>query len=100
MWLRQDRPDCRRFFPISGHGEETCVSAVFRLARYSAGRWRGLSPGQVDDAIHLYNLGWSLARVGRHLGVEHVVVLNELRERGVPARDTHGRLRDEAGNHR
>jgi site-specific DNA recombinase len=26
-------------------------------------RRRGLSPKQVDDAIHLYNLGWSMARV-------------------------------------
>jgi hypothetical protein len=25
-------------------------------------RRRGLSPDQGDDAIHLYNLGWSLAR--------------------------------------
>jgi hypothetical protein len=31
-------------------------------------RRRGLSPDQVDHAIHLYNLGWSLARVGQHLG--------------------------------
>jgi hypothetical protein len=30
-------------------------------------RRRGLSPDQIDDAIHLYNLGWSLARVGEHL---------------------------------
>jgi len=27
-------------------------------------RRRGLSPDQVDDAIHLYHLGWSLTRVG------------------------------------
>ncbi|MFB9727655.1 hypothetical protein [Haloechinothrix salitolerans] len=27
-------------------------------------RRRSLSPEQVDTAIHLYNLGWSLARVG------------------------------------
>ena len=33
-------------------------------------RRRGLSPDQVDDAIHL-DLGWSLARVGQHLGVNH-----------------------------
>ncbi|MFI9844689.1 helix-turn-helix domain-containing protein [Nonomuraea sp. NPDC051941] len=50
-------------------------------------RRRGLSPDQVDDAIHLYNLGWSLARVGAHLGVNHTTVLNELRERGIPTRD-------------
>jgi hypothetical protein len=56
-------------------------------------RRRGLSPHQVDEAIHLYNLGWSLARVGKHLNVDHVTVLNKLRERGVPRRDTHARPR-------
>ncbi|WET78675.1 hypothetical protein P3102_32265 [Amycolatopsis sp. QT-25] len=56
-------------------------------------RRRGLAPEQVDDAIYLYNLGWSLARVGAHLGVNHTTVLNKLRERGVPTRDTHGRPR-------
>jgi hypothetical protein len=56
-------------------------------------RRRGLSPDQVDNAIHLYNLGWSLARVGEHLNVDHVTVLTKLRERGIPTRDTHGRPR-------
>ncbi|WP_272481912.1 hypothetical protein [Amycolatopsis orientalis] len=36
------------------------------------------------DAFHLYNLGWSLARVGEHLGVDHTTVLTKLRERGIP----------------
>jgi hypothetical protein len=48
-------------------------------------RRRGLSPDQVDDAIHLYNLGWSLART-------------TLRERGIPTRDTQGRPRSKAGD--
>ncbi|MGH3517628.1 MAG: helix-turn-helix domain-containing protein [Haloechinothrix sp.] len=47
-------------------------------------RRRGLSPDQVDTAIHLYNRGWSLARVGQHLGVDHTTVLSKLRERGIP----------------
>jgi hypothetical protein len=55
-------------------------------------RRRGLSPGQVDDAIRLY-IGWSLARIGEHLGVDPTTVLNRLRERGIPTRDTHGRPR-------
>jgi len=59
-------------------------------------RRRGLSPDQVDDTIHLYNLGWPLARVGDHLDVNHATVLNKLRERGIPTRDTHGRPRVEA----
>ncbi|WP_416333282.1 hypothetical protein, partial [Amycolatopsis echigonensis] len=45
------------------------------------------------SSIHLYSLGWSLARVGQHLNVDHTTVLTKLRERGVPTRDTHGRPR-------
>lgn len=56
-------------------------------------RRRGLSPDEVDDAIHLYKLGWSLARVGEHLNVDHTTVLTKLRERGIPTRDSHGRSR-------
>ncbi|WP_410624947.1 hypothetical protein [Amycolatopsis sp. cmx-8-4] len=56
-------------------------------------RRRGLSPDQVDDAVHLYNLDWSLARVGEHLNVDHSTVLTKLRERSVLTRDTHGRPR-------
>ncbi|WP_228003222.1 hypothetical protein [Nocardia australiensis] len=56
-------------------------------------RRRGLSPKQVDEAIDLYNLGWSLAKVARHLTVDPVTVLDRLRERGVRTRDTHGRPR-------
>ena len=56
-------------------------------------RRRGLSPNQVDTAIHLYHLGWSLARVSQHLGVDHTTVLTKLREHGIPTRDTHGRPR-------
>ncbi|MEC3978734.1 helix-turn-helix domain-containing protein [Amycolatopsis sp. H20-H5] len=56
-------------------------------------RRRGLSPDQVDTAIHLYNIGWSLVRVGARLGVDHATVLTKLRERGVPTRDAHGRPR-------
>lgn len=56
-------------------------------------RRRGLSPDQVDEAIHLYHLGWSLARVGEHLGVDPTAVRNRLQERGVGTRDTPGRAR-------
>ena len=52
---------------------------------------RGLSLDQVDDAIRLYDIGWSLARIGEHLRVDPTTVLNRLRERGIPTRDTHGR---------
>jgi hypothetical protein len=54
-------------------------------------RRRGLTPDQIDDAIHLYNLGWSLARVGEHLNVHHTTVLTKLRERAIPTREPHER---------
>ncbi|WP_327150085.1 hypothetical protein [Nocardia sp. NBC_01329] len=53
----------------------------------------GLSPDQVDTAIHLYRLGWSLTRVGNHLDVAHTTVLAALRRHGIPTRDSHGRAR-------
>ncbi len=56
-------------------------------------RRRGLSPDQVDTAIHFYKLGWSLARVGKHLDVNHTTVLTALRRRGIATRDSHGRAR-------
>ncbi|MFI6774238.1 hypothetical protein [Nocardia sp. NPDC050412] len=72
--------------------ERRTVSEI--LHRHSVPmRRRGLSPIQIDDAIHLYNLGWSLARVGQHLGVDPTTVLAKLRQRGIPTRDAHGRPR-------
>jgi hypothetical protein len=62
-----------------------CLIQVDRFRR------RGLSPDQVNDAIHLYHLGWSLTRVGEHLNVHHTTVLTKLRERAIPTRDPHGR---------
>ncbi|MFI6774233.1 hypothetical protein [Nocardia sp. NPDC050412] len=56
-------------------------------------RRRGLSPDQTDEAIRLYRLGWSLARVGKHFAVDPTTMLNRLRQRGVRTRDTHGRSR-------
>jgi hypothetical protein len=53
---------------------------------------RSPSPDQVDDA-HLYNLGWSLARVGERLGVDHTTVLAKLREHGIPDPRPHGQPR-------
>ncbi|MFF3867796.1 hypothetical protein [Micromonospora sp. NPDC001898] len=62
----EDRNETRGAFRIpTGRGEEACVSTVSRLAPYGAGRWRGVSPGQVDDAIHLHN---SAGRRGEPVG--------------------------------
>ncbi|TVT14133.1 hypothetical protein FNH06_38145 [Amycolatopsis acidiphila] len=68
------------------------------LRRYGAPiRPRGLTPDQVDDAIHLYSLGWSLARIGARMDVTADTVRKRLLEHGVTMRDTHGRPRIEAG---
>ncbi|WP_409184916.1 hypothetical protein F9C11_11905 [Amycolatopsis sp. VS8301801F10] len=72
----------------ASNGERSATSSTGTACRCAAAASR---PDQVDDAIHLYNLGWSLARVGGHLGVNHATVLNKLRERGIHTRDTHGR---------
>lgn len=56
-------------------------------------RRRSLSPDQVQTAVHLYKLGWSLTRIGQHLGVAHTTILIALRQYGIPTRDTHGRPR-------
>jgi hypothetical protein len=57
-------------------------------------RRRGLSGEQVDEAVHLYGLGWSLARVGARLGVDATTVQARLRERGIAMRDAQGRPRE------
>jgi DNA-binding CsgD family transcriptional regulator len=56
-------------------------------------RRRGLSPEQIDEAVQLYDGGWSLAWIGERMGVIPSTVLARLRERGVRMRDTHGRVR-------
>ncbi|MGH4007488.1 MAG: hypothetical protein ACRDTH_04860 [Pseudonocardiaceae bacterium] len=54
---------------------------------------RGLSPEQVDEAVRLYESGWSLAWIGQRLGINGTTVLNRLWERGVRTRDAQGRER-------
>ena len=56
-------------------------------------RRRGLDTEQVDQAVHLYGTGWSLAKIGEHLGVDAGTVHARLRERDVRMRDTQGRER-------
>ncbi len=45
-------------------------------------------PDPVDIAIHLYNSGWSLVRVGERLGADPTTVLNCLQRPGVVIQDT------------
>ncbi|WP_433732666.1 hypothetical protein ACQP0C_10105 [Nocardia sp. CA-129566] len=68
------------------------LSAILHRHNIPLRRW-GLSSQQVDEAVELYGLGWSLARIARHLAVDPETVLNRLRDRGVRRRDTHVRAR-------
>jgi hypothetical protein len=56
-------------------------------------RRRGLDDPQIDQAVHLYRQGWSLARIGTSLSVDAHTVRTALRARGVQMRDTRGRDR-------
>lgn len=56
-------------------------------------RRRSLAPVQIDEAVRLYESGWSLARIARKFDVDPTTVHNRLRERGVRMRDTQGRER-------
>ena len=54
-------------------------------------RYRRLSEAQIDEAIHLYTSGLSLAKVGRLIGADPKTVRARLQERGVRIRDSRGR---------
>ena len=54
-------------------------------------RLQPMTPNDVQEAIRLYQQGWSLARVGRELGRDHSAIRDALERSGVPRRDTHGR---------
>jgi DNA-directed RNA polymerase specialized sigma24 family protein len=56
-------------------------------------RLDGLDDAQIEGAVHLYGQGWSLAKVGKHLGVAAGTVRKVLMDRGVRMRDSHGRGR-------
>ncbi|MFI7195471.1 helix-turn-helix domain-containing protein [Nocardia nova] len=73
------------------HIERRTVSTI--LHRHRVPMRRRSSPDQVQTAAHLYQLGWSLTRVGQHLGAAHTTILTALRQHGIPTRDTHGRPR-------
>jgi transposase-like protein len=56
-------------------------------------RMRGLSAEQIEQAVKLYEGGWSLARISRRFDVNAGTVQARLVERGVRMRDPHGRAR-------
>ncbi|POM22789.1 Sigma-70, region 4 [Actinomadura rubteroloni] len=49
-------------------------------------RRHGLSPEQVDEAVRLYEKGWSLARIGERFDVSDMTVQRRLKERGMQMR--------------
>lgn len=56
-------------------------------------RPRGMSEGQVDEAVRLYASGLSLARVGERLGFSARTIRTMILRRGIKTRDPHGRER-------
>jgi DNA-directed RNA polymerase specialized sigma24 family protein len=51
-----------------------------------------LDERQIAEAIRLYDTGWSLARIGHHLGVASTTVNYRLRQAGIELRPQPGRL--------
>jgi len=56
-------------------------------------RRQGLTLEQVDEAVRLYGVGWSLARISIKFDTTANTVRSRLLERGVRMRDMHGRER-------
>jgi hypothetical protein len=81
----------------------TAVAASYGLSKgsvirllHEAGipiRRQGLTVEQTSEAARLYESGWSLAKIGAHLCVDHGTVWRALKKRGVKMRDTHRRER-------
>jgi hypothetical protein len=68
---------------------------VLRLLR-KAGvtlRQQPLTDDQINRAVQFYEQGCSLTQVGEHLGRDHTVIWNALKQAGIPRRDSHGRPR-------
>ena len=60
-------------------------------------RRRGLSAQQVDDAVRLYNQGWSTNRIAARMDVARGTVRQRLHERGITLRGRPHGHRDTAG---
>jgi hypothetical protein len=56
-------------------------------------RHQPLTEEQVQEAMELYQRGWSLARVGQFLGRDATLIHLTLKRAGVSRRDCHGRER-------
>lgn len=65
------------------------ISAVLRRQGVALRR-TSPTPEQIDEMVHLYETGYSLAKVGDRLGFNATTVLSQLKMRGVATRDAHG----------
>jgi hypothetical protein len=56
-------------------------------------RHQSLTPDQLQEAVGLYEQGWSLAKVGAHFARDASFIHVTFKREGIPRRDSHGRLR-------
>jgi len=61
------------------------------VERAGAPRRRNLLSDRLDEARQLYDQDWSLAKIGRHLGVNASTVWRTFHKADIPTRDPHGR---------
>ena len=61
------------------------------VERAGAPRRRNLLADRLDQARQLYDQGWSLARIGKHLGLNASTIWHAFHKAGLQMRDTHGR---------
>ena len=67
------------------------TTVMKHVERAGVPRRRNLLTERFDEARQLYDEGWSLAKIGKHFGVNASTVWHALRQAGVSMRDTHGR---------
>jgi DNA-binding transcriptional ArsR family regulator len=66
------------------------TTVMAHLERQTAPRRSGTVTKDIDEAIRLYEGGWSLDRVGEHFGVDGETVRRALRAAGVTLRPRRG----------
>jgi transposase-like protein len=66
------------------------TTVMKHIERTGAPRRRGVVLDHLDEARRLYEQGWSLARLGRHLGVDPGTVWYTFKNAGVPTRPRSG----------
>ena len=66
------------------------TTVMKHIDRSGAPRRRGIVLAHIDETRRLYEQGWSLARIGRHLGVDPVTVWHTFNTAGIPTRPRRG----------